>query len=268
MLRSANLELTNKIYNLEQRIRQLKNELDAERSEMNILKAKLQSNKARNHSQMDSHHGYVNPSFESERDRDSSFTSLPPINFKSEFPSIPHQPSSADRRLSSVSMMSVRSNGSTNSARAKAVPDGAGKYFSCADEEDMEFVMMDKKPFDFHIRDNTFSSISSHRSSDVNSIYGNEDGLDRMREIQRRNTMMPMHMRSCYPNEEFRDASPVDENILRALPGLRPNGRGKGSQNMPKSVSGPSVVTNKGFDAFTIPLDPPKKSVSGTVRKY
>lgn len=266
-LRSANIELTNKIYSLEQRIRQLCSELDKERREKESLKSNLEMKKTPrsiSQSRFDSRSGYVNPTFEFERSNES-FTSLPqPHNIKSEFPSF----QSNDRRLSSASMMSVRSNGSSNSARFKAVPDGSGRYFSCADEEDLEFVMMDKKPFDFHIETEKHSrGRANHRASDMNTVLG-ENAFDRISEIQRRNTLLPNHMRSCYPNEEFgttRAPVPVDENVLRALPGVR--ARAGNSQqnhnNMPKSISGPSVgMTNRGYEAFTIPLDPRKKSSS------
>jgi len=267
-LRSANIELTNKIYSLEQRIRQLCSELDKERREKESLKFNQELKSIpRSVSQSRFDSGYINPSFEFERSNES-YTSLPqPHSIKSEFPSY----QSNDRRLYSASMMSVRSNGSSNSARFKAVPDGSGKYFSCEDEEDMGFGMMDKKPIDFHIETEKTSrappSRPNHRASDMNTVLG-ENPFDRISEIQRRNTLLPNHMRSCYPNEEFgttRAPVPVDENVLRALPGVR--GRVGNSQqnhsNMPKSISGPSVgITNRGYEAFTIPLDPRKKSSS------
>jgi hypothetical protein len=173
---------------------------------------------------------YVNPTFESE----SSYTSLPSFN------NIKSEPSDSRR----LSIISTTSNNSTNS-RIKAVPDGAGRFFACADEEG----------FDFHIPDSAIFG-------DVNS----EDYQKRVKELQWRNSLMPMHLKSSYPNEEFgAKAEPIDENLLKGLPGVRLSTLGYGANNMRKTISGP--VGNK-YEAFTIPLEPPRKFISGSVSIY
>lgn len=105
-----------------------------------------------------------------------------------------------DRRASCVSLTSIKSNGSTSSR--KFVPQGAGSMFTCEDEDD-GFQFSAKHLAELH---------GSSRGLDFTSL-GEDDPQERISEIQRRNTLLPMHMRSCYPSEELE----IDENHLRVL---------------------------------------------------
>jgi hypothetical protein len=239
-LRGSNLELCNKIYGLEDSLsKSQKRVLDLE-SRIHDLESYIASlenscssnsnafNNTRMHRNVEPTFpagGYVNQSYVS--DKDASFTSLPLPNRYTNSGSSLHNHNYEDDSNRRLSMVSVRSNGSTASGRAKAVPDGAGKYFSCEDEEDL-FALSSKNLEDLK-RGRCGGGVSnqlmtSSRASDINSHFGDVDPFGRLSELQRRNTLVPMHMRSCYPGEEL-DGIVVDENQLRGLPGARASKR-------------------------------------------
>lgn len=109
-----------------------------------------------------------------------------------------------ERRSSCVSLASIRSNGSTSSR--KYVPQGAGSMFTCEDEDD-GFQFSDKNLAELH---------RSSRNLEITRTM-DENPHERISEIQRRNTLLPVHMRSCYPSEDFGNDLTVDENHLRAM---------------------------------------------------
>jgi len=243
------LELCNKIYGLEESLsKSQKRVLDLE-SHILDLQAHItvleqfktaineQRTIARSCSKNILQEGYVNQSYIS--DKENSFSSLPPI-----YPSSKQAQEDSSRRLS---MISVKSTGSAASGRSKAVPDGAGRYFSCEDEEDL-FSLSSKNLEDLKKGRCGTASITSSRMSDVGFEI---DTFGRLSELQRRNTMMPIHMRSCYPGEDLSVA--IDENQLKGLPGARASRRnlapGASSGLSGKSISGPSVHrVNNGYN--------------------
>lgn len=101
-----------------------------------------------------------------------------------------------ERRSSCVSLSSIKSNGSTSSR--KFVPQGSGSLFTCADEED-----------GFQFSSKNLADVGKSRFMEVKEISQNSE--DRINEIQRRNSMHPMHLRSAYAPEDLA----ADENQLR-----------------------------------------------------
>jgi len=107
------------------------------------------------------------------------------------------------RRLS-LGSISVHSNGSAT-GRSKVVPDGSGSLFPCADEE--EFLYNESN------FEEQFGRSRSGPSLDLNALTNEE----RLTEIQRRNSLVPPHLRSVYPSEYVTLSNDVkmDEHEIR-----------------------------------------------------
>ena len=113
-----------------------------------------------------------------------------------------------ERRLSSVSIGSTSSNTSTSSGKFKAVPTGSGCFFRCEDEDEFQF------------QETNIAALKHKRQIGTTRLPGLADDTrgedDRFSELYRRNTMVPLHLKSCYPSEYITcEDSEVDENKLK-----------------------------------------------------
>lgn len=99
-------------------------------------------------------------------------------------------------RSDSISSIGSAISNSSVSGRPKLVPFGSGTLFTC-DDEDEQFQFSEKNLIKLK-----------------NDCFVTDPDPDRLHEIQRRNTLVPPHMRSCYPAEfQFFDSHLDEENI-------------------------------------------------------
>lgn len=162
-LRGGNIELNNAVYRFEQKLKDREIHLNKLQEMYNHLLARQQKE------------------------------CIPPPNsgFYSDRNDLPFRFDSFldqnDRRLS---ISSVHSNGSASS-RPKVVPDGSGSVYLCADEEEFPF-----NESNFEIQ-----SFGGHQVREQENELSSGGSLARLSELQRRNTLVPPHLRSVYPSE-------------------------------------------------------------------
>jgi len=144
---------------------------------------------------------------------------------------------SVSRRLSNASIVST---GSTNSMKSKMVPAGSGSLFEMADEDG--FLFGEKNLAEMQREEQ-----QREERFEREELRG-ADWEDRVSEIQRRNTLLPLHLRDCHAAEYFGPGVTTDENQLRLIP-TREEKRmttvGVNLGGMHKSISGPSFGSTR-----------------------